>query len=182
MAATRTKSWLKQTRRWFAYGLALDRTTTAAWSSPEGARFPELKQGSPAQLDGHALFFTGRSPRFAGRVPTLGEAPGQAVHGLLYELDDAQWAQVEAFERALGGERRTVKVRSGGQSVDAIAFVSGASRAIEIDESYLAAWMRGLVSAQVPKEWLQARAAEALVVEQVQKVGRERGLLAGGAR
>lgn len=162
------KSWSAPTpKRYFAYGLSLDAETT---------KFPKLA-GTEASLEGHALVFTGGSPRFKGRVATLAPLSGEKVEGVLYELDPKQWAVVDAFERSYGGQPRAVTVRSGGQTVEATTFVFTSSDAPEIDEGFLAALLRGLASARLPGEYLNARAAEALLVERVQRVGRDLRLL-----
>jgi len=171
------KTWSAPTpKRYFAYALSLDAETTAAWKPAEGSKFPKL-EGAEASLEGHAIVFTGSSPRFKGRVATLSPLAGEKVEGLLHELDAKQWAAVEAFERAYGGQPRVVKVRSGGEVVEATAFVPGSSDAPAVDEDYLAALLRGLSSAKLSKDYVTARAAEALLVERVQRVGREQGLL-----
>ncbi|MFT3839156.1 MAG: gamma-glutamylcyclotransferase family protein [Myxococcaceae bacterium] len=172
------KSWSAPTpKRYFAYGLSLDGETTAKWKPADGAKFPKLSPGSEASLDGHAIVFTGGSPRFKGRVATLSALAGEKVEGLLFELDARQWAAVDAFERSYGGQARAVKVRAGGQLLEATAFVFASSDAPEIDEGFLAALLRGLSSAKLPADYVNARAAEALLVERVQRVGRDQGLL-----
>jgi hypothetical protein len=168
--------------KYFAWALALDGETTRQWKGEGGAKFPKLAKGEPASLEGHAIVFTGRSPRFEGRVATLTPLPGERVQGVLHALDAKQLAAVSAFERGYGGEPRAVKVRANGTVVDATAFVFGPSDSPEIDEAFLAALLRGLTHAQLPADYLQARAAEALLVERVQRVGRDQGLLPRGER
>lgn len=176
------KTWSAPTpKRYFAYALSLDGETTAKWKPAEGSKFPKL-DGSEASLEGHAIVFTGSSPRFKGRVATLAPLAGEKVEGLLCELDAKKWAAVENFERAFGGQPRVVKVRLGSETVEATAFVTGSSDAPVIDEDYLAALLRGLSSAKLPKDYVNARAAEALLVERVQRVGREKGLLSRSER
>ena len=175
---TKNSNWnQKSGRKWFAYGLALDGETTAAFKGEGGVKFPPLPAGTEASLEGHAIVFTGSSPRFKGRVATLAPLSGERVQGVLYELDAAQWPAVEAFEKSLGGQARAVKVRVGKELVEATAFVLGASDAPEIDEGFLAALLRGMASAKLPDGYIKARAAEALLVERVQRVGREKGLI-----
>ena len=147
---------------YFAWGLSLE---------PEHRSRLGLADGQPARLDKHRLVYTATSPAWRGRVGAVLPVAGHQVEGLLFTLEPERFAKVEAFEREQGGLRTTVSVITTGGPVSAQIFSPAPQRVGgPVDEAWIAALLRGLAQAKVSADYLQARTAEALILERVQAV------------
>jgi len=76
---------------YFAYGSNLNPAQMAA-------RCPGHRVIGRASLPGHALRFRGYGRDWAGAVGTVEPAPGQVVHGVLFELTAEHYATLDEYE------------------------------------------------------------------------------------
>jgi hypothetical protein len=160
-------------KRYFAYSVSLDPDFRAQWRSASGASFPKL-EGEVAQLAGYELVYRSFHPRWGGRIAGL-ETGGAHVYGKLFEVPAAQWALIEELENSLEATPVEVEVTVGGQRFKATAFVPrprGPADSL-VSESFVAAVVRGATEAHLPSGYVGRLAAEASILEAVQRFGRE---------
>jgi len=80
------------------------------------------EHGRPAVVRDHAARFVARGiPGFEPAFLGLIEAPGDAAHGLVFEVDDAEWKRMSSHEASY--ERRTLDADVGGEVVPALALL-----------------------------------------------------------
>lgn len=146
-------------KRYFAYSTILDRTAFLEWRSQHGYDFFELPEGKLAEAVDVSLVFDFPSRFWGGRVAGLKDAPGEAVHGRLFEIAEKDWPIIQHKEGGVTGMcvEKPVRVRVGGEVVDAIAFATNPSRASSdgpISTPFVEALTRGAKSAGLPDAWL----------------------------
>ena len=157
--------------RYFAYSLSLDPAFRQAAKV-------DLKAGQPAELPAHELVFRASSSSWKGRIAGFERGSG-SVQGLLFEVPADAWPQVEAMERGLGAQPVKVMVMSAGKSVEATAFVPAAAPndfQQPVSESFMARLLTAVNAAQVPEPYRTQLQAEALILEKVQRFGREHAI------
>jgi len=153
-------------RRYFAYSTILDRTAFLEWRSQHGYDFFELPAGALAEALDVELVFDFPSRFWGGRVAGLKDSPGASVHGRLFEVPEKDWAVVQHKEGAVTGMcvEKAVKVKVGGEVVEAVAFATNPSRASgegPVSGPFVEALTRGAKSAGLPEAWLQKLSAAA---------------------
>jgi hypothetical protein len=79
------------TRLYFAFGSNLDLAQMAR-------RCPRARVSNSASLPGFELVFAGYSPSWRGAVASVNERERATVRGLLYTLDDADFAMLDRYE------------------------------------------------------------------------------------
>jgi gamma-glutamylcyclotransferase len=153
-------------KRYFAYSTILDRTAFLEWRSQHGYDFFELPQGALAEAVDVGLVFDFPSRFWGGRVAGLKDAPGESVHGRLFEIAEKDWAIIQHKEGAVTGMcvEKPVRVKVGGELVEAIAFATNPTRASgdgPVSKPFVEAITRGAKSAGLPELWLQKLSASA---------------------
>jgi cation transport regulator ChaC len=134
---------------YFAYGSNMDQARLRE-------RVPSARLTGIARLDGYRLAFTRRSIRSHSGVADIISAPGFAIMGIAFEVDDAE---IDALDRAEGLElslpayrRLTVSVRIYGRTgaSEALAYrvVRPADREIGPQSNYLDTMLTGLNTAR----------------------------------
>ena len=100
----------------FSYGANMAASEMAAGAP--AARFLGV-----ARLDGFALGFRRRSVRWRGGAADIVPAPGSSVWGVLHELPDDQFGDLDAKEGlGFAYRRRSVCVEHDGRRVSAVAY------------------------------------------------------------
>ncbi len=146
-------------RRYFAYSTILDRTAFLEWRSQHGYDFFELPEGKLAEAVDLELVFDFPSRFWGGRVAGLKDSPGASVHGRLFEVPEKDWAIIQHKEGAVTGMcvEKTVKVKVGGEVIEATAFATNPVRASgegAVSAPFVQALTRGAQSAGLPAEWV----------------------------
>jgi gamma-glutamylcyclotransferase len=145
--------------RYFAYGSALSRHHIGEWAAEHGVDPRLFEQATPAILRGYRLVFDVESRFWGGRVANLAEDAQGEVHGVLFEIPDAQMDAVLRKEGVPTGlsQEIDVTVELPGGAVTAKAYVArpekrgspGAASPRLLDYLMEGARERGL-----PESWL----------------------------
>jgi gamma-glutamylcyclotransferase len=159
VAAAREQQKGTPPRRYFGYATVLDRQAFEEWRSQHGYADFKLPPGVVAEALDLDLTFDFPSRFWGGRVAGLIDAPGRSVWGLLFEIAGADWAVIEHKEGAVTGMcvPRPVRVRAGGEVVDALAFTTKPERASTggpISAQFVEALGRGAESAGLPADYV----------------------------
>lgn len=154
------------TRLYFAYSTILDRDAFLEWRSQHGYEFFDLPEGRLAEAIGVDLVYDFPSRWWGGRVAGLQDRPGSSVYGRLFEIAEKDWPVIQHKEGAVTGMcvERTVRVRAGGEELEAIAFTTNPRRASDegtISARFVDALVRGARSAGLPPEYVERLAAAA---------------------
>jgi gamma-glutamylcyclotransferase len=149
------------TRLYFAYSTILDREAFVEWRGQHGYDAFDLPVGALAEAVDVALAYDFPSRWWGGRVAGLVDQPGQSVFGRLFEISEKDWPVIAHKEGGITGMsvERPVKVRSGGQLIDATAFATNPRRQSSegpISPRFVEALMRGAKAAGLPEEWIAA--------------------------
>jgi gamma-glutamylcyclotransferase len=148
------------TRLYFAYSTILDRAAFEEWRAQHSYEFFDLPPGKLAQAIDLSLVYDFSSRWWGGRVAGLADEKGSTVHGLLFEIAEKDWPIVQHKEGFVTGMcvERAVRVRVGGQELEAIAFTTNPQRATAegpVSERFVEALTRGAAAAQLPTSWLE---------------------------
>jgi len=161
-------------KRYFAYSVSLDPEFRAGWRSSSGAALPKLA-GDVGELKGFELVYRSFHPRWGGRIAGLEAGPGR-VFGRVFEVPAGQWGLIEELERTLNARPVEVQVLVGGKAVTATAFVPAVAQGgadATVSEAFVATLVRGVAQAGLPAAYVGQLESEALILEAVQKFGRE---------
>lgn len=148
------------TRLYFAYSTILDRAAFEEWRGQHGYDFFELPKGTLAEAADLGLVYDFPSRWWGGRVAGLKDAPGQTVHGVVFEISEKDWSIVSHKEGGVTGMcvERPVKVKLDGKLVDATAFTTNPQRASAdgpISDRFIEAIVRGAKAAGLPAAWIE---------------------------
>jgi gamma-glutamylcyclotransferase len=154
------------TRLYFAYSTILDRAAFLEWRSQHGYDFFDLPEGRLAEAVDVDLVYDFPSRWWGGRVAGLEDRPGTSVYGRLLEIAEKDWPVVQHKEGAVTGMcvERPVRVRVGGEELEAIAFTTHPRRASDegpISQRFVEALVRGARSAGLPPQYVERLAAGA---------------------
>jgi hypothetical protein len=146
--------------RYFAYSTILDAAAFAEWRDQHGYGFFQVPSGRPAVALDVALAYDFPSRWWGGRVAGLVDRPGAEVHGLLVEIAGAEWPVVRHKEGAITGMaiERAVRVKVGGEVVDAVAFATNPGRKSSdgpVSARFVEALVRGARAAGLPVAWIE---------------------------
>jgi gamma-glutamylcyclotransferase len=146
-------------RLYFAYSTILDRAAFEEWRQQHSYGFFDLPEGRLAEALDVDLVYDFPSRWWGGRVAGLTDATGSKVYGRLFEIAGKDWPIVqhkEGFVTSMCVER-TVRVRVGGQEVEATAFVTNPRRASQdgpVSPRFVEALVRGATSAGLPADYV----------------------------
>lgn len=154
------------TKYYFGYSTILDRAAFEEWRGQHGYDFFELPAGRAGEAVDLALVYDFPSRWWGGRVAGLADAKGQSVHGLVFEIAEKDWPIIQHKEGVVTGMcvERPVKVRVGGELVDAIAFTTNPARATgdgPVSQRFVEALVRGATAAGLPASWVSSLPASA---------------------
>jgi cation transport regulator ChaC len=149
------------TRYYFGYSTILDRAAFEEWRGQHGYDFFELPQGRAGEAVDLGLIYDFPSRWWGGRVAGLVDAPGQSVHGLVFAINEKDWPIIQHKEGVVTGMcvERPVKVRVGGEMVDATAFTTNPQRASSdgpVSPRFVEALVRGAQAAGLPAAWIDS--------------------------
>ncbi|HEY0881727.1 MAG TPA: gamma-glutamylcyclotransferase [Archangium sp.] len=148
------------TRLYFAYSTILDRAAFEEWRGQHSYDFFELPKGTLAEAQDLGLVYDFPSRWWGGRVAGLKDAPGQSVHGVVFEIAEKDWAIISHKEGGVTGMcvERPVKVKLDGKLVDATAFTTNPQRAATdgpVSDRFIEAIVRGAKAAGLPAAWIE---------------------------
>ena len=146
-------------RLYFAYSTVLDRSAFETWRAEHNYQFFRLPEGRIAQALEVDLVYDFPSRWWGGRVAGLVDKPGASLYGRLFEIAGADWPIVQHKEGAVTGMciERSVRVRTDGQELTAIAFTTRPDRASlegPISARFLETLVRGAKSAGLPADYI----------------------------
>ena len=149
------------TRRYFAYSTILDRAAFDEWKAEHGYEFFGLPEGRLAEALDVALVYDFPSRWWGGRVAGLADAPGERVFGRLFEIAEQDWPVIQHKEGAVTRmcEERPVRVKVGGEVLEATAFTTRAERRSSegpVSERFVEALVRGAMSAGLPEDYVRS--------------------------
>lgn len=147
------------TRLYFGYSTVLDPEAFAAWRDQHGYDFFSLPEGKLGEALDTTLVFDFPSRFWGGRVAGLAPKPGETVHGRVYEIGAKDWPIVQHKEGGVTGMavEAPVKVRIGGEVVEATAFVTNPARRSSdgpVSAQFVQALVRGAKASGLPEAWL----------------------------
>ena len=153
-------------RPYFAYSTILDREAFLEWRGQHSYNFFDLPPGEIAIAQDLGLVYDFASNWWGGRVAGLVDAPGQQVHGVLFQIAEKDWPIIAHKEGGVTGMcvERKVKVSAGGKMVEAIAFTTNPARARTdgpVSQRFVEALVRGATAAKLPPEWVSALPSQA---------------------
>ena len=148
------------TRLYFAYSTILDRAAFEEWRAQHGYDGFELPKGKVAEATDLTLIFDFASRWWGGRVAGLKDAPGSSVFGLVFEISEKDWPIIGHKEGTVTNMcmERPVKVRVGGETVEATAFTTRPERATSdgpVSGRFVEAISAGATSAGLPEAWVK---------------------------
>lgn len=151
------------TRLYFAYSTILDRAAFEEWRAQHGYDSFELPPGKVAEALDLTLVFDFASRWWGGRVAGLKDENGSSVFGLLFEINAKDWPIIEHKEGVVTHMcmERPVKVRVGGEVLEAFAFTTRPERATSdgpVSTRFVDAISTGAKSAGLPAAWVQSLA------------------------
>jgi gamma-glutamylcyclotransferase len=146
--------------RYFAYSTVLDRAAFEEWRDQHGYQTFALPAGQLAEAVDVGLVYDFPSRWWGGRAAGLADRPGAHVFGLLFEIAGVDWPIVRHKEGAITNMavERPVRVRVGGQELDAVAFATRPERASSdgpVSQRFVEALVRGARSAGLPAAWIE---------------------------
>lgn len=153
------------TRFYFGYSTILDRAAFEEWRGQHGYDFFSLPAGQAGQAKDLTLIYDFVSRWWGGRVAGLKDAPGQTVHGLVFEISEKDWPIIQHKEGVVTGMcvERPVRVKlADGRELDAIAFTTNPQRATgdgPVSARFVEALTRGATAAKLPAEWVASLAS-----------------------
>lgn len=153
------------TRFYFGYSTILDRAAFEEWRGQHGYDFFSLPAGQAGQAKDLTLVYDFASRWWGGRVAGLKDAPGQTVHGLVFEISEKDWPIIQHKEGVVTGMcvERPVRVKlADGRELDAIAFTTNPQRATgdgPVSARFVEALTRGATAAKLPAEWVASLAS-----------------------
>jgi gamma-glutamylcyclotransferase len=147
-------------RRYFAYSTVLDRPAFEEWRAQHGYDFFQLPEGLVAEALDVDLVFDFPSRWWGGRVAGLIDRPGATVFGRLFEIPGVDWPIVQHKEGVITGMclERPVRVRAGGEVVEATAFSTRPERASldgPVSARFVEALVRGARGAGLPEGFIE---------------------------
>jgi hypothetical protein len=147
------------TRKYFAYSTILDREAFVEWRSQHSYDSFDLPAGTLAEAVDVALTYDFPSRWWGGRVAGLKDEQGASVFGRVFEIALKDWPIISHKEGGVTGMsvERPVKVKLGGQIVEATAFATNPTRQSSdgpISPRFVEALVRGATSAGLPPEWI----------------------------
>ncbi len=146
-------------RRYFAYSTILDRPAFEAWRAEHGYGSFDLPEGQVAEALDVDLVYDFPSRWWGGRVAGLVDKPGASVFGRLFTVPGADWPIVAHKEGGITGMcvERPVRVRVGGEVIEATAFATNPARASldgPVSPRFVEALARGARTAGLPEAWV----------------------------
>jgi len=146
-------------RLYFAYSTILDRPAFEAWRSEHGYGGFDLPEGQVAEALDVDLAYDFPSRWWGGRVAGLVDRPGASVFGRLFTVGGVDWPVVAHKEGGITGMsvERPVRVRAGGQVIEATAFATNPARASldgPVSPKFVEALVRGARTAGLPEAWV----------------------------
>jgi gamma-glutamylcyclotransferase len=152
------------TRLYFGYSTVLDPAAFATWRDQHGYDFFSLPEGKVGEAVDTTLVFDFPSRFWGGRVAGLAPKAGESVHGRVFEIAAKDWPIVQHKEGAVTGMavEAPVKVRVGGELLEATAFVTNPARVSTdgpVSAQFVEALVRGARAAGLPEAWLTRLAA-----------------------
>jgi len=146
-------------RRYFAYSTILDRPAFEAWRSEHGYTAFELPEGQVAEALDVDLVYDFPSRWWGGRVAGLVDRPGASVFGRLFTVAGVDWPIVAHKEGGITGMcvERPVRVRAGGEVIEATAFATNPARASldgPVSPKFVEALVRGARTAGLPEAYV----------------------------
>jgi cation transport regulator ChaC len=147
-------------RRYFAYSTILDRQAFDQWRTQHGYQDFALPPGQVAEALDLDLVYDFPSRWWGGRVAGLVDRPGARIWGVVYEIAGRDWPILEHKEGAVTGmtTERQVRVRVGGEELQAAAFTTRPERARldgPVSARFVEALVRGAASAGLPADYLE---------------------------
>ncbi len=138
-------------RRYFAYCTLLDRD--------EMRRFcPDARATETGSISGWRVTFAAHGLGGSGGGCHLVAEPGHAVHGLLYEMDDATLAQLDQISGVAQGMYRQIDVRVStgtNETVEAITYVVPApTGAFRPSADYVRPILAGAHAEKLPSDYV----------------------------
>ena len=106
---------------YFAYGSLMDADEINKQMREGGGK---VTAGAPARLEDHRLAFNKNSKKWGAGAANVVSEKVAVVEGVVYEIDDAGIAALDAREKQY--DRKQVRVASGGQVIVAEVFVAQA--------------------------------------------------------
>ena len=154
-------------RRYFAYSTVLDSAAFAEWSAQHAYGFFQLPEGTIAEALDLDLVYDFPSRWWGGRVAGLADRSGSSVFGRLFEVPGADWPIVQHKEGLVTAMcvERSVRVRAGGEVVEATAFTTRPERASfdgPVSARFVEALVRGARAAGLPQVYLARLERDAL--------------------
>lgn len=154
------------TKRYFAYSTVLDAAAFSEWKGQHAYEFFNLPEGALAEALDVALVYDFPSRWWGGRVAGLAESKGSVVHGRLFSVAEVDWPIISHKEGGVTGMsvEVPVRVRVGGEVLDAIAFATNPLRRSSdgsVSPRFVEALVRGARSAGLPAAWVEGLAAAA---------------------
>jgi hypothetical protein len=149
------------TRRYFAYSTILDRAAFEEWRAQHAYEFFDLPEGEVGEAQDVELVYDFQSRWWGGRVAGLGDKPGASVFGKVFEIAEKDWPVIqhkEGFVTNMCGER-PVRVKVGGQIVEATAFTTRPDRQSDegpVSGRFIEALVRGARSAGLPEAYIRS--------------------------
>jgi hypothetical protein len=146
-------------KRYFAYSTVLDREAFEEWRGQHSYDFFELPAGVVGEAVDLSLTWDFPSRWWGGRVAGLVDAQGRSVFGRVFEISEKDWPIVQHKEGFITGMcvERPVRVKVGGELVEAIAFTTNPARAQHdgpVSPRFTEALVRGATQAGLPPEWI----------------------------
>jgi gamma-glutamylcyclotransferase len=157
--AARSRAEGATERMYFAYSTILDRAAFEEWRQQHGYDFFELPVGQQAEALDVALAYDFPSRWWGGRVAGLVDQTGNSVHGLLFRIPGKDWPIIQHKEGVVTQMcvERPVRVRMGGQDVEATAFTTAQNRKSTdgpVSARFVEALARGAQAAGLPASWV----------------------------
>lgn len=116
-------------------------------------RCPSAQIVATGRLRGWMLSFVGHSARTGGGVATIQRRTGETVHGMLFEISDADMVVLDRFEGVpFVYEKRRVHVDAGGIKYVATAYVHRGAQANGPSYRYFARILAGAIMNDLPTD------------------------------
>ena len=152
------------THNYFAYGSNLNAQDLQRWCREENVPYRPLKRRCVAYLPDHELAFTFKSKRREGGVLDIRSRIGQAVAGVVFEIDDAQLAIIDRKEGAPTSYRqiKTVVLDDNGQEIPVVTYQVVEQRRqafVPPSGAYVEVVRAGFQDHDLPDDMLDASAA-----------------------